>query len=196
MANATYPGLWGSSFWKMIHLSAKRLDLMREYDAKHPDKPVYTEKRQILRNLLNTLDTLLPCDTCSVNYLRFVLERPVPEDGLWKEGDAVFWMWTVDLHNHANGVTNKRQVSYEEAEQYYQEMFDYSKAKDMSDAQLARMQDTNLITNLRYEIEGLKRWGTKPAATTIVTIAFLTALVILLLMFAIYMVWFRRSTVI
>lgn len=188
-----YPPAFGPPMWRVIHLDADRLDQMIKWDAEHPTgQPIsYAEKRKQIHAFLGNLDAFLPCDGCSLNYLRFCVERPLPPVDA---PDEAFFRWSVDLHNHANRTTGKQELSYEEARKLFNEHWNnYARNKELSDAQLARMQDSAQINNLKTELDHLKRFGTKPATTTVVIIVTCTAAAMLALFFIVWVMWRSRS---
>lgn len=180
MSIGSYPPQFGPHYWHVIHLSAYRLDLMLEHDSGKAE-PKYAERRKVLRQFLQDLDSFLPCDTCTSNFLLFLMERPLPPDD--PSGGKVFFRWSIDLHNHANGITGKRQVSHEEAEKNFMSYWtDYDRKKALSDQQLARMQDNMVLQNLKSENDQLRRWGTHPAGLTIAIVAIITTVIVLVML--------------
>lgn len=116
----------------------------------------YEDKRQVLWDGLHRLDARLPCISCSRNFLKFRNAHPLPD--VHKAPEGAFFKWTVDLHNHANEITGKRKVSYEEAEEMFNKQWmDMEENLALADAQVARLEDHKKIKDLEDEVKHLKQ---------------------------------------
>lgn len=156
---SSFPPVWGNSFWRVIHVNATRLDMYSTSDAiargKGETPDPYIAYRKALYDFLVYLPYYLPCAKCEQNFQQFVLEFPLPAMDPPIENAKIFFHWTVDLHNHANQITGKRIVSYDEAEKQYQAS--YTDNAKLNEYQLARMHDSTKIKALEDELDTLKR---------------------------------------
>jgi hypothetical protein len=180
--NIANPYLFGPPLWDITHMQAKRLDIMLAYIRETGDK-TYEVKAKVLWNYLNNLEALIPCEQCTKNHAEFVRRRPLPvlESKEAESGDC-FFNWSVDHHNHVNRLTGKRELSHEEAAQFFQQRWGDERKSQMSVTQLGRVQDAALIENLKSRIDYLEKFGNKwPAWQTVMVTALLTLFVVILL---------------
>jgi hypothetical protein len=159
---AAYPPRFGPPYWKIIHLTGRRLDAIFQeewkelVENKSNKDIILSKKRETLWNFLNDLDDMLPCDACSRHFLWFRNEHPLPSRQITAEHQPIrdsFWKWTVDLHNHTNNITGKRVISYEEAEEMFQkEWLSMDENAVLSHAQRVRMEDHAKIQSLQESL--------------------------------------------
>lgn len=157
---SSYPPSWGPYFWKIIHISARRLDLYSTSDAISAAKGepmAFAERRAILHKFLADTPEFLPCDNCEKHAQMFLIQYPIPPLNPPQEDAKTFFYYTIDFHNHANQITGKRIVTYKEAEANFQPS--YTEDQKLSEYQLARMQDSTRIKLLEGEIESMKLHG-------------------------------------
>jgi hypothetical protein len=157
---ASYPPRFGPRLWPIIHLDGKRLDAMIMSDRLRArgqeTEEDYEKKRQDLYDFLHNLDSHVPCITCSRNFLKFRDQHPLPD--MRTSEDGAFFRWTVDLHNHANEITGKRHVGYDEAEQMFQDQWmNMDENFKLADAQVHRLEDHKKIKDLEEELKHLKQ---------------------------------------
>ncbi len=99
------PNVWGPSAWTFIHLM-----VLAEKE------PFEKERLAYYQQFFTVLTHLLPCEKCRL-HLKENLSKIKPLESITSK-EALF-MWTVDLHNLVNKITNKRTWSYEEANVYW-----------------------------------------------------------------------------
>lgn len=99
------PKVWGKYIWLSIHIIA----------LGYPDKPSEQDKKNY-KDYYTNLWKVLPCEKCSINYVRHLRELPIDEN---LTDTMSLFKWTVDLHNIVNKETGKRQLSFEEALEIY-----------------------------------------------------------------------------
>jgi hypothetical protein len=181
---ASEPVRFGPVFWKIIHLYAKQLDIFTrwdyernrldttEFERKHngrkPEIKDYSRKRLALWDFLYNLDLHIPCESCGRNFLKFRDLHPLPEMLPLIESDTppdsdLYFKWSVDLHNHANIITKKPEVSYEEAEQMYnKDWTDVNKTVELRERQKLIVR----IGQLEQEIEELQQEQNEKSITS------------------------------
>lgn len=168
---AAYPPRFGPVLWKVIHLHGKRLDFLTLMDYKTTQEkqtedegvqaaPEKARDRAVLWRFLNELDAHLPCKGCSLNFLAFLAENPLPEYEVHPSREPKkneFFHWTVDLHNHANDKTGKRTFTYEEAEaQFEKDWMSKDENLRLEQAQKYRLEDHAKIKQLEDDIAQLE----------------------------------------
>lgn len=181
---ATYPPKFGPHLWRIIHLQAKRLDGMCAHDYKQLTKGeeilTFQNQRKVLYEFLHNLDAHIPCGGCSINFLSFRDEHPVPSPELQKDQEPLentFFHWSVDLHNHANAITGKRNVSYDEAQKMFEkEWLDEGEEIEISKAQRMRLEDHFKIKELEEELKAAR--DGESDLTSPVNIALLVSLMV------------------
>lgn len=99
------PNVWGPSAWTFMHLM-----VLSESEPFDKERLVYYNQ------FYSVLTHLLPCEKCRL-HLKENLTKVKPLNTI-KSKDELF-MWTVDLHNLVNKITNKRIWNYEEARTYW-----------------------------------------------------------------------------
>jgi hypothetical protein len=152
---AAYPPRFGPVYWKVIHLTGKRLDAFAS-------QPAPTDHAEKLWAFLHGLDAHLPCGMCVSHFLQFLGEHPLPtveevcagrKDGTSKDAETYFH-WTVDLHNHANEASGKVSISYIEANDAFQRDWnDVAENQRLSESQRVRLEDQAKIRQLQEELK-------------------------------------------
>lgn len=107
------PEIWGPPAWNFLHLLS----------LSYPIEPTYEEKTNF-KNFIYSLQKILPCDTCSNNFLNKINNSNL--DKVLESRDTLF-EWFVDIHNIVNKENNKKEWTYSEV--YYSIMNKYSKKK-------------------------------------------------------------------
>lgn len=106
--------VWGKHLWYSIHLIA----------LSYPEDPTNEEKRHY-QSFFENLHQVLPCYKCSINYLKHLNQIPITSGAL--ENTESLFRWTIDMHNLVNSELSKRQWTYDEATEYYQNFERHSK---------------------------------------------------------------------
>ena len=97
----SWPVLWGSPFWFLIHSAAW------SHVAGPWDRGLEEDAGEFLRGLA----AMLPCPSCRVHATAYLkAHEPVFHSGL------EFWRFTVDFHNEVSGRVKKASMSYAAAE--------------------------------------------------------------------------------
>ena len=93
------PQLWGPSAWYFLH----------SLTFSYPENPTQKEKKSI-KDFFSSLQYLLPCDVCKLNYKIHFNEDPI--DGHLQSRERVV-KWLISIHNKVNVETGKPLLSYE-----------------------------------------------------------------------------------
>lgn len=76
-------------------------------------------RRQFSYNAIVLIASTLGCKTgCREHAAMFLQKRPF---NTVEEGERGLFLWSVDFHNHANQITGKKIMSYEDAIKLYYE---------------------------------------------------------------------------
>jgi FAD-linked sulfhydryl oxidase len=103
------PKIWGPNFWFALHT------ITFNYSV-NPDE----EEKERIRNFFNSLEYILPCKLCRVNYSHHIRQNPI-ENQLNSRKDLVFWL--IDIHNMVNVQNNKPKLSYEQVISIYEKAY-------------------------------------------------------------------------
>ena len=95
------PDIWGPHGWKFMHYIS----------LGYPMNPSENDKLNY-KNFYYSLQYVLPCEKCQINYRRNILENPI--DKFLKDRKSLT-KWVIDIHNKVNQETNKPIYDYEEA---------------------------------------------------------------------------------
>ena len=106
--------VWGKHLWYSVHLIA----------LAYPADPTNEEKRNY-QSFFENLHQVLPCYKCSINYLKHLNEIPITTSVL--ENTESLFRWTIDMHNLVNSELGKKQWSYDQATNYYENFEHHSK---------------------------------------------------------------------
>ena len=103
------PKIWGPKFWFSLHTVTFAYPF-------HPD----VEHQERIKNFFNSLEYILPCSICRVNYSKKIRKHPI-DNNLDSRKKLVFWL--IDIHNMVNMQTGKRAWSYQEVLEYYEKIY-------------------------------------------------------------------------
>lgn len=96
------PDIWGRDMWNSIHRIA--------YD--YPDNPTEEDKEHYRQYYLS-LQYVLPCAKCRLNYRKHLAEVPLTDEVLANRHNLL--EWTINIHNRVNQSLGKPILSYKEA---------------------------------------------------------------------------------
>jgi len=96
------PEIWGPHAWIFLH------SITLEY----PDYPTYEDK-QNMTTFINSLKHVLPCHKCRINFNEHLNKYPLTDNILNSKPNLIKWL--IDIHNSVNKITNKKELSHEEA---------------------------------------------------------------------------------
>lgn len=120
------PLLWGSYFWRFIHLCA--------YGQR--EKEISQEQLSEIRTFLSRLCLYLPCPGCQMHCNLYIRGHDVNDI----QSGEDFWQFTVNFHNAVNKRYGKLEVTFEEAEdmlhQYFQDVYKTSVKEVLSNTLL------------------------------------------------------------
>jgi hypothetical protein len=186
---------FGPRYWSIIHLTARRIDGFRAWDWKNKEngKRSFVVRSRVLTTFLEQLDQHLPCEKCGVNYVSFLQDHPVPSPDISedkKPDEHQFFHWSVDAHNHANDITGKRKVSYDEATEMFQrDWMDHESNLKLSVSQRQRIEDHAKIRALESEME--RNGGTQEddSVTSPTNMAILISILVITIIAALVVIW-------
>lgn len=96
------PKIWGPHAWVFLH----------SITLTYPINPTNKQKSDY-RTFFLTLQHVLPCYKCRVNYVNHLKKFPITESVLKTRQTLVNWL--IDVHNEINIEKGKKKVSHIEA---------------------------------------------------------------------------------
>jgi len=99
------PELWGNHGWVFLQHVALSY-------PNQPDK----QTKQNYRDFFYSIQNILPCDTCSINYKNHI--QKIPIDHYLKNSNTLF-SWIIKIHNEVNKITNKKMLNENKVKQFY-----------------------------------------------------------------------------
>ena len=110
------PEIWGPPAWTFLH----------SVTLAYPDNPSEMDKENY-KTFFKSLQPVLPCHKCSMNYLNHINEDPV-ENHLDTKQSLVKWF--IDIHNKVNNSNGKRDYTYDEVMNHYKFLYNGNFSKD------------------------------------------------------------------
>jgi hypothetical protein len=107
------PSVWGNHAWIFLH----------SITMAYPTCPTENDKYN-MKNFFMAIMDVLPCPTCKDNYKNHILELPLTDKILGSKDLLVKWL--IDFHNLVNKQNGKRQLSYDEVQDNYANMYGYN----------------------------------------------------------------------
>jgi len=101
--------IWGPKAWIFLH----------SITMNYPENPTSTDK-QNYKNFFYSIRNILPCVICNKNYIDHLNKYPIDEH---LEGKTQLVKWLIKIHNEVNKIYNKKELSYEEVMNYYEELY-------------------------------------------------------------------------
>lgn len=93
---------FGPVAWQFLHYVS----------INYPDYPTLQDKINY-KNFMISIQNILPCNVCAVNYKKHLEELPLTDEIL--SSRDLFIRWVIDMHNIVNKIKNKPILSYDEA---------------------------------------------------------------------------------
>ena len=106
------PEVWGPHAWQFLH----------SITLAYPDNPTLEDKNNHAQ-FFNSIQNILPCQSCRDHYTQNLQELPVEQH---LENKESLFRWSIDLHNRVNVMNNKREYSYDEVTELYEKIYDKS----------------------------------------------------------------------
>lgn len=108
MAVTLDPKIWGPPAWIFLHSTTFGYS-----------KTPTDEEKNDMKNLLISLKSTLPCNGCKKNYKSHL--ETLTDDIISSKEKLVKWL--IDVHNMINKHHGKRELSHEEAIQFYYDLY-------------------------------------------------------------------------
>lgn len=96
------PDYWGDPAWKFLN------SIVLTY----PDVPT-DEDKENYKKFFMTLNNVLPCNVCRINYQKHINNKPLTNKIL--EDKRTFIGWLIDIHNDVNISNGKNVLGKEQA---------------------------------------------------------------------------------
>lgn len=117
------PKVWGPATWFFLHSVA----LSQEEQI--PEE----QQKRLVRFLSKDLPWLLPCPTSRENFQRHLASNNSDLSAALRKGRQGLVQWLVTMHNAVNRELKKRELSFEEASEYFTKTFDSNHAPCFSE---------------------------------------------------------------
>jgi len=101
--------IWGPHAWIFLH----------SITLAYPDNPTLEDKNNH-KDFFNNLKNVLPCQKCKDHFTQSLQELPIENHLDNKES---LFRWLVDIHNRVNIINNKREYSYDEVTELYENIY-------------------------------------------------------------------------
>lgn len=107
------PAVWGKSAWIFLH----------SITMAYPVCPTELDQYN-MKNFFISLQNILPCPTCKENYIKHLNELPLTKSKLASKESLIKWL--IDFHNLVNRDNGKKQLSYDDVQNIYSELYGYN----------------------------------------------------------------------
>lgn len=108
------PKIWGPHAWIFLH----------SITFNYPINPTKDEINKHY-NFFNSLEFVLPCETCRIHYKQNLKEYPLTKKILSTRDNLVKWL--IKIHNNINKLNNKKSLTYEDVVDHYNNLYDDNK---------------------------------------------------------------------
>lgn len=95
------PKHWGKTYWDFIYIVG----------ISYPNEPTDIDKLKI-RQFLNLLTYLLPCQNCKDNYEKNMIKYPVTSITVSSKNELLKWI--IQIHNEVNTEQDKSLVTMDQ----------------------------------------------------------------------------------
>ena len=107
------PIIWGKSAWIFLH----------SVTMAYPVCPTELDKRN-MRTFFMSLQNILPCPTCKENFVKHMDQLPLTNNVLGSKEKLIKWL--IDFHNLVNKDNGKKQMSYDDVQTLYSDLYGYN----------------------------------------------------------------------
>lgn len=101
--------VWGSATWRTLH------SICLGFDQRHRGGALSDADRQAARNLIESLEHLLPCSACRTSLAALMASVDLRASLTNAIADGALLPWSVQLHNLVNAKLGKPAISSESA---------------------------------------------------------------------------------
>ena len=126
--------IFGPTAWQFLHYVS----------INYPDYPTLQDKINY-KNFMISIQYILPCNLCSVNYKKHLEELPLTDEIL--SSRDLFIKWVIDMHNIVNKIKNKPILSYDDAIKIIFENMNKYKKKEVVEVVTSIQPQNNVIEN-------------------------------------------------
>jgi hypothetical protein len=114
------PQIWGKHAWIFLH----------SITMTYPENPS-NEDKKTYKNFFQSLDKILPCIICRVNYKKHINNVPI-DNFLHSRRSLVEWL--INIHNQTNTMLNKPTIEYDEVIDNFKKLY---KKDDINNEEIA-----------------------------------------------------------
>jgi hypothetical protein len=127
-----YPPIWGSYYWKVIHMSC----------LSYPIAPNQNDKKKMYWFILSICN-LLPCPQCRYHALQYLnTNKPKLDHRI------SLLYWSFDFHNEVNTQTGKRKLEYQEC----LDMLIATNVHEIVNTDSKRIEDHKLLSDIQTKL--------------------------------------------
>lgn len=123
------PEIWGKHAWIFLH----------SITMTYPENPS-NEDKKTYKNFFESLDKVLPCIICRINYRKHINNVPI-DNFLHSRRSIVEWL--INIHNQTNTMLNKPTIEYDEVINNFKKLY----KKDNINNEEIKNNNTILKTN-------------------------------------------------
>ena len=103
------PNIWGPSAWTFLHTVT----------LNYPNNPTKTDINNY-EKFFKSLQPILPCPKCSINYKKHFTKSPIRPHLKNKE---TLVKWLINIHNDVNKINNNKIWTYDEVINKYKDLY-------------------------------------------------------------------------
>lgn len=104
------PKVWGHHAWIFLH----------SITLNYPTNPTINDIKKHY-NFFNNLMYILPCDKCKYHYKQNLMKYPLTNKILSSRENLINWL--INIHNSVNYMNNKKQFTYDEMINKYNDIY-------------------------------------------------------------------------
>ena len=103
------PHIWGNHAWIFLH----------SITMTYPESPSH-EHKKTYKNFFESLDLILPCIICRINYKKHITQVPI-DNFLNSRRNLVEWL--INIHNQTNIMNNKPTMEYDQVINNFKKLY-------------------------------------------------------------------------
>ena len=104
------PDIWGSHAWFFLESIV----------ISYPDNPSEEMKKNYI-DFFKSIGKILPCEICRIHFTEFIDKNPLTNSII--SSKKLLINWILDAHNNVNNINNKKKITLDEFNNYYQNKY-------------------------------------------------------------------------
>ncbi len=131
------PNIWGKHAWNFIHIVS----------SSYPSNPTIYQKKAYKKFFISLKD-VLPCSNCRKHFTKNIKLYNI--DNYLNNRNSLF-KWTVIMHNLVNKISKKKEVSYNTAKTYYNNLIGFKAISDKKVIVSKNVKSVNNVNNVKND---------------------------------------------